>query len=193
MLHFAWVLDGIPRNSALNGTQKTQQTRGEKASNVMLFHHQGGGCTAVSACFPLAAFQLPTSYADACLTRPRAGRLIKSGRVFKKPGTVPWGLFEIAWCFLCVVLDRQGPRSCGYFHAKMRGTRRTTKPDRSKLALLRTFVKKRFSCFWGQITHTGETAVWSGWHAISEIGWTSRKVPLGVLLRSTRPSYVRFI
>ena len=57
-------------------------------------------------------------------------------RVFKKPGTVPYSLFKSIWCFLCAVLGRQGSRSCGFFHAKMRGTRRTTNSDRSKPALL---------------------------------------------------------
>ena len=39
--------------------------------------------------------------------------------------------------FLCVFLCRPGSRSCGYFHAKTRGTRRTAKSDRSKAALAR--------------------------------------------------------
>ena len=35
---------------------------------------------------------------------------------------------------------------------------------------------------------------WSFWLAISEPGWTSRKkVPFGIRLKSTRPSYVRVI
>ena len=34
-----------------------------------------------------------------------------------------------------MVLGRQGSRSCDYFHAKMRGGRRTAKSDRSKAAL----------------------------------------------------------
>ena len=37
-----------------------------------------------------------------------------------------------------------------------------------------------------------ETAIWPFWPAISEPGWPRRKkVPLGVLLRSTRPSHGR--
>ena len=35
-----------------------------------------------------------------------------------------------------MVLGRQESRSCGYFHVKMRGSRRTAKSDRSKPALL---------------------------------------------------------
>ena len=35
-----------------------------------------------------------------------------------------------------MVLDRPGSGSCGCFHAKMRGTRRNAKSDRSKPALL---------------------------------------------------------
>jgi hypothetical protein len=50
--------------------------------------------------------------------------------------SVPWGLFKSIWCFFCVLLGRQGSRSCGYFNAKMRGSRRTAKSDRSKAALL---------------------------------------------------------
>ena len=50
--------------------------------------------------------------------------------------SVPWGLFKSTWYFFCVVLGRQGSRSCDYFHAKMRGSRRTAKSDRYKAALL---------------------------------------------------------
>ena len=39
------------------------------------------------------------------------------------------------WCFFCVLLGRQGSRSCGYFNAKLRGSRCTAKSDRSKAAL----------------------------------------------------------
>ena len=49
--------------------------------------------------------------------------------------SAPWGLFKSIWCFFCVVLGRQGSRPCGYFHAEMRGSRRTAKSDRSKAAL----------------------------------------------------------
>ena len=42
---------------------------------------------------------------------------------------------KVYGAFSCVVIGRQGSRSCGYFHAKMRGTRRTAKSDRSKPAL----------------------------------------------------------
>ena len=35
-----------------------------------------------------------------------------------------------------MLLGRQGSRSCGYFNAKMRGSRRTAKSDRSKPALV---------------------------------------------------------
>ena len=50
--------------------------------------------------------------------------------------SVPWGLFKSIWCFFCVLLGRQGSRSCGYFNAKMRGSRRrTAKSDRSKLSV----------------------------------------------------------
>ena len=48
--------------------------------------------------------------------------------------SVPWGLFKSIWCFFGVLLGRQGSRSCGYFNAKMRGSRRTAKSDRSKPA-----------------------------------------------------------
>ena len=55
------------------------------------------------------------------------------------------------------------------------------------------FRKKRVSCFWGgQITHTRKSRFYRCWHAISKAGWTSRKkVPLGVRLKSTRPSHGR--
>ena len=46
------------------------------------------------------------------------------------------GVFKSIWCFFCVLLGRQGSRSCGYFNAKMRGSRRTAKSDRSKPALV---------------------------------------------------------
>ena len=36
----------------------------------------------------------------------------------------------------CVLLGRQGSRSCGYFNAKMRASRSTAKSDRSKAALV---------------------------------------------------------
>ena len=74
---------GFRRNSGEFRNQRnsidTTNARG-KGQRVMLFHHQGGSCTAVSVCFPLAAFQLPASCAGACLIRPwrSCGRL--SGR-----------------------------------------------------------------------------------------------------------------
>ena len=74
MLHFAWVLGGIPRNSATQRNSKdTTNAREKGQQHVMLFHHHGGGggCTAVSACFPLAAFQLVASCAGACLASGR--------------------------------------------------------------------------------------------------------------------------
>ena len=40
-----------------------------------------------------------------------------------------------------MVLGRQGSRSCGYFHAKKRGSRRTAKSDRTKAALPLAVVK----------------------------------------------------
>ena len=49
--------------------------------------------------------------------------------------SVPRGLLKSIWCFFCVLLGRQGARSCGYFNAKTRGSRRTAKSDRSKPAL----------------------------------------------------------
>ena len=45
--------------------------------------------------------------------------------------------------FFCVVLGKQGSRSCDYFNAKMRGSRRTAKPDRSKPALTRPRAGRR--------------------------------------------------
>ena len=48
--------------------------------------------------------------------------------------SVPWGLFKSVLCFFCVVLGKPGSGSCGYFHAEMKGTRRTAKSDRSKPA-----------------------------------------------------------
>ena len=36
----------------------------------------------------------------------------------------------------CVLLGRQGSRSCGYFNAKVRGSRRTAKSDRSNKGAL---------------------------------------------------------
>ena len=46
------------------------------------------------------------------------------------PSCFPWSIFKRIWCFcVCVFLCRLGSRSCGYFHAKMRGTRRTAKSD----------------------------------------------------------------
>ena len=56
---------------------------------------------------------------------------------FFSSASEPWGLFKSIWCFLCVVLGRLGSSSCGYFHAEMRGTRRTAKSDRSKPARYR--------------------------------------------------------
>ena len=51
--------------------------------------------------------------------------------------SVPWwGLFKSILCFFCVVLGRRGSRSWGYFDAKMRGSWRTAKSDRSKAALI---------------------------------------------------------
>ena len=51
------------------------------------------------------------------------------------PASVPWGLLKsTCGAFFCVFLCRPGPRSCGYFHAEMRRTWRTAKPDRSKPA-----------------------------------------------------------
>ena len=44
-----------------------------------------------------------------------------------------------------MLLGRQGSRSCGYFNAKMRGSRRTAKSDRSKAALL---LKSRVGPKW---------------------------------------------
>ena len=76
MLHFAWVLDRIPRNSATQRNSKDTTNAGGKDQHViMLFHHHGGSCTAVSACLPLAAFQLPAFCADACLTLPLTTQL----------------------------------------------------------------------------------------------------------------------
>ena len=72
MLHFAWVLDEIPGNSATQRNSKDTTNAREKGQHVIIFHQQGGICTAVSVHFPLAAFQLPASCADACLTTPIA-------------------------------------------------------------------------------------------------------------------------
>ena len=44
------------------------------------------------------------------------------------------GPFEKYMVLFCVLLSRQGSRSCGYSNAKMRGSRRTAKSDRSKPA-----------------------------------------------------------
>ena len=71
MLHFAWILDGIPRNSAPQWNSKDTTNAREKGQHVIIFHQQGGICTTVSVRFPLDAFQLPASCADACLTIPR--------------------------------------------------------------------------------------------------------------------------
>ena len=78
MLHFAWVLDEIPRNSAAQRHSKDTTTAREKGQHAIIFHQQGGIYIAVSVRLPLAAFQLPASYADACLT-PR--RIHGSGRL----------------------------------------------------------------------------------------------------------------
>ena len=66
--------------------------------------------------------------------------------------SVPWGLFKSIWSFFCVLLGRQGSRSCGYFNAKMRGSRRTAKSDRSKAAL--TLLSDRNSA--------GTSWIWRG-------------------------------
>jgi len=65
MLHFAWVLDGIPGNSDTQRNSKDTTNAREKGQHAIIFHQQGGICMAVSVRFPLAAFQLPASCADA--------------------------------------------------------------------------------------------------------------------------------
>ena len=65
MLHFAWVLDGIPEDSAAQRNSKDTTNAREKGQHAIIFHQQGGICIAVSVRFPLAAFQLPASCACA--------------------------------------------------------------------------------------------------------------------------------
>ena len=42
MLHFAWVLNGIPRNSVTQRNSKDTTNAREKGQHAMLFHQQGG-------------------------------------------------------------------------------------------------------------------------------------------------------
>ena len=93
---------------------------------------------------PTPGIKPATQVATARRNRASGGGLcvIARGTKEQKPpfsvfsASVPWGLFKSIWCFFCVVLGRPGSSSCGYFHAKMRGTRRTAKSDRSKPALM---------------------------------------------------------
>ena len=54
------------------------------------------------------------------------------------------GPFQKYIVLFCVVLDRPGSSFRGYFHAKMRGTRRTAKSDRSKPAQTSRISGTRF-------------------------------------------------
>ena len=59
-------------------------------------------------------------------------------------------------------------------------------------SLTQHFRKKRFSCFWGQITHSLKTAIWPMLACHFRDGVDlQKKVPLGVFPKPTRRSYVR--
>ena len=75
MLHFAWVLDGIPRNSATQRNSKDTTNARGKGQHTMLFHQQGGCALPFLpvSLLPPSSFQLPASCADACLTARSRG------------------------------------------------------------------------------------------------------------------------
>ena len=70
-----------------------------------------------------------------CDSARHKGQRSRNRRFLFFSASAPWGLFKSIRCFSCVVFGRQRSRSCGYFHAKMLGIRRTAKSNRSKPAL----------------------------------------------------------
>ena len=106
-----------------------------------LLHRSGSAllpqwfCTAsavVLHCFPRCSSLLPHCFRTDVLSAANPP-LAETTVFFFFASSVPCGLFKHIWCFfVCVFLCRPGPRSCVFFHAKMRGTRRTAKSDGSK-------------------------------------------------------------